>query len=280
VGAGRVGTALGVLLLEGGHHVVAASGGEASRARVDRFLPGLRLVSEAEAAAAGSIVIFAVPDDAIAPTCLAVAASLRPDQSVMHVSGSASLKALAPAREIGARTLSVHPLQTFPGVVGAIERLPGSAMAVTAEDEEGYALGERLARDVGGRPFRLPDDRKALYHAAAVFCSNYLLVVEGIAERLFQASGIENPVALFAPLAEATLDNVLRFGPSNALTGPVARGDAGTVQRNLETLRAEAPWALPAYVSLARVAAEMAERHGRLDANGRTGIERVLATWR
>jgi predicted short-subunit dehydrogenase-like oxidoreductase (DUF2520 family) len=280
VGAGRVGTALGVLLLEGGHHVVAASGREASRARVDRILPGLSLVSEAEAAAAGSIVIFAVPDDAIAPTCLAVAASLRPDQSVMHVSGSASLKTLAPAREIGARTLSVHPLQTFPGVVGAIERIPGSAMAVTAEDEEGYALGERLARDVGGRPFRLPDDNKPLYHAAAVFCSNYLAAVEGIAERLFQASGIENPVPLFAPLAEATLDNVLRLGPSNALTGPVSRGDAGTVQRNLETLRAEAPWALPAYVSLARVAAEMAERHGRLDANGRAGIERVLATWK
>jgi predicted short-subunit dehydrogenase-like oxidoreductase (DUF2520 family) len=275
-----VGTALGVLLVEAGHQVVAASGREASRARVDRFLPGLSVVSEAEAAEAGSIVIFAVPDDAIAPACLAVAGSLRPGQSVMHVSGSASLKTLAPAREAGARTLSVHPLQTFPGVVGAIERIPGSAMAVTAEDEEGYALGERLARDVGGRPFRLPDDNKPLYHAAAVFCSNYLAAVEGIAERLFQASGIENPVPLFAPLAEATLDNVLRLGPSNALTGPVSRGDAGTVQRNLETLRAEAPWALPAYVSLARVAAEMAERHGRLDANGRAGIERVLATWK
>ncbi len=269
-----------MLLVQAGHRVVAASGREASRARVDRFLPGLRFVSEAEAAAAGSIVIIAVPDDAIVPTCLAVAGSLRPGQSVVHVSGSASLETLAPAREAGARTLSVHPLQSFPGVVVAIERLPGSAMAVTAWDEEGYELGERLARDAGGRPFRLPDDRKPLYHAAAVFCSNYLAAVEGIAERLFRASGIENPLPLFAPLAEATLDNVLRLGPSVALTGPAARGDAGTVQRNLETLQAEAPWALPAYVSLARVAAEMAERQGRLDANGRSGIEKVLATWR
>jgi predicted short-subunit dehydrogenase-like oxidoreductase (DUF2520 family) len=269
-----------VLLVEAGHRAVAASGREASRARVDRFLPGLRVVSEAEAAAAGSVVIIAVPDDVIASTCVAVAGSLRPGQSVLHVSGSASLDTLAPAREAGARTLSVHPLQTFPGVVVAIERLPGSAMAVTAGDEEGYALGERLAKDVGGRPFRLPDARKPLYHAAAVFCSNYLAAVEGIAERLFQASGIENPVPLFAPLAEATLDNVLQLGPSAALTGPAARGDAGTLQRNLDTLRAEAPWAIPAYVSLAHVSAAMAERHGRLDADGRSRIEKVLATWK
>jgi predicted short-subunit dehydrogenase-like oxidoreductase (DUF2520 family) len=280
VGAGRVGTALGVLLAESGHRVVAASGRSGSRARVDRFLPGLPFLSHAEAAASASAVIIGVPDDSIAAVCEEIAGSLHAEQTVAHLSGSASLQTLAAARRTGTRTLSMHPLQTFPGVVQAIERLPGSGIAITAEDEETYALGERLAKDAGGRPFRLSDEQKPLYHAAAVFCSNYLAAVESIAEQLFHAAGLDNPVPLFAPLARATLDNVLDLGPSAALTGPAARGDAGTVQRNLEALREQAPWALPAYVALAHVAAEMAQGGGRLDAAGRERVEKVLTGWR
>jgi predicted short-subunit dehydrogenase-like oxidoreductase (DUF2520 family) len=267
-------------LAEAGHRVVAASGRSGSRARVDRFLPGLAFVSDAEAAASASVVIIGVPDDSISTTCLAIAASLRAGQTVVHLSGSASLETLAAAREAGARRFSMHPLQTFPGVVQAIERLPGSAIAVTAEDQEAYELGERLARDAGGRPFRLPDERKPLYHAAAVFCSNYLAAVQSIAQELFHAAGLDNPVPLFAPLARTTLENVLELGPSAALTGPAARGDAGTVQRNLEALREQAPWAVPAYVALAHVAAEMARGGGRLDAAGRERVEKVLTEWR
>jgi predicted short-subunit dehydrogenase-like oxidoreductase (DUF2520 family) len=280
VGAGRVGTALGVLLAEAGHHVVAASGRSGTKARVDRFLPGLPFVSHEEAAAAASVVLVGVPDDSIATVCLEIAGSLHPGQGVVHLSGSASLETLAAARARGAGTLSMHPLQTFPGVVQAIERLPGSGIAVTADDEESYSLGERLARDAGGRPFRLSDDQKPLYHAAAVFCSNYLAAVQSIAEELFHAAGLDNPVPLFAPLARATLDNVLELGPTAALTGPAARGDAGTVQRNLEALRDRAPWALPSYVALAHVATEMAQGGGRLDAAGRERVEKVLTEWR
>jgi predicted short-subunit dehydrogenase-like oxidoreductase (DUF2520 family) len=279
VGAGRVGTGLAVLLSRAGHRIVAASGRNGSRARIEHYLPGVPVVSGAEATEAADVVILGVPDDVIEPTSaeLAEAGALRDGQSVVHFSGATSLDALEAARLAGATVLSLHPLQSVPTVEAAIARLPGAAMAVTAHDEVGYALGERLAADAGGRPFRLPDERKPLYHAAAVFCSNYLVAVEGLAERLFREAGLDDPVDLFAPLARATLDNVLEDGPATALTGPAARGDAGTVQRNLEALRAHAPDAAAAYVALARVALDLAEHAGTLDAEGRARVEEVLA---
>jgi predicted short-subunit dehydrogenase-like oxidoreductase (DUF2520 family) len=279
VGAGRVGTGLAVLLSRAGHRIVAASGRDDSRLRVERYLPSVPFVDDADAVRPAGIVILGVPDGRIEPLCaeLAMAEAFGAGQSVLHLSGATPLSALEGARRAGSTVLSVHPLQTVPNVDAAVERLPGCAMAVTAHDEEGYALGERLAADAGGRPFRLPDERKPIYHAAAVFCSNYLVAVEGLAERLFRAAGLADPVELFAPLARATLDHVLGDGPADAITGPAARGDAGTVRRNLEALLAEAPDAVPAYVSLARVALTLAEEAGHLDADGRARVEEVLA---
>jgi predicted short-subunit dehydrogenase-like oxidoreductase (DUF2520 family) len=282
VGAGRVGTALAVLLARAGHRIVGASGRDRSRARVEAFLPGVPFVPPTEAVEGAEAVILGVPDDAIAPLCadLAAADALRSGRFVAHLSGAAPLLALDPARAAGALVLSLHPLQTFPDVEAGIERLPGSAVAVTAWDQDAYVVGEHLAEDAGGRPFRIPEERRALYHAAAVFCSNYLVAVEGLAERLFRVAGVDEPVRAFGPLARATLDNVLRAGPAAALTGPVARGDAGTVRRNLEALSTHAPDAVSAYVALARASLALADRSGQLSAEGRTRIRGVLDRWR
>lgn len=282
VGAGRVGTALGVLLARAGRRVLAASGGEASRERVARHLPKTGFVDHVTAAAAAEVIILGVPDDAIAPLAadLARSEALRPGHWVIHLSGSVSLEALDPARAAGARPLSMHPLQTFPDVEKAVRRLPGSAVAVTADDEDGYAVGASLAREIGGRPFRLSDDRKPLYHAAAVFCSSYLAVVEALAERLFAAAGLEDPRAAMAPLAEATLANAIGLGAAEAVTGPAARGDAGTVRRNLDALSAEAPDVIPSYVALATAALDLGEQTGRLAHEERARVQEVLDRWR
>jgi predicted short-subunit dehydrogenase-like oxidoreductase (DUF2520 family) len=281
VGAGRVGTALAVLLGKAGHRVVAASGREASRARVDRYLPGTLFHRPADAARLGEVVLLAVPDDVVAEICGRIASGdgFREGQWVAHLSGSVPLLALGPARAAGATVLSLHPMQTVPDVDSGIEDLPGVAVSVTAWDEAGYAGGESLARDIGSRPFRLDEERKPLYHAAAVFCSNYLVAVEGIAEKLFRRAGAKDPVPLFAPLAEAALENALRLGPAAALTGPVARGDTGTVRRNLEALDRHAPEAVGAYVALARAAAELAASDGRLQPAERREVEEVLRGW-
>lgn len=285
IGAGRVGTALAVLLERANHRVVAASGWERTRARVRRYLPFTTFVSAQvaqQAANAATLIIVAVPDDAIAEVCSTLAShgAFGSRQHVVHLSGAVGLDALAPASELGARPLSVHPLQTVPDVEEGIRNLPGSSFAVTAADEAGFAFGEALVVAVEGRPFRLADDMKPLYHAAAVFCSNYLVAVQGVAEHLFSLAGLDDPVPLFAPLARTALDTALERGPAAALTGPAVRGDVGTIVRNLEALAKHAPEAVGAYVELAAAAADIAVRGGRLAPEDRARLQEVFDQWR
>jgi predicted short-subunit dehydrogenase-like oxidoreductase (DUF2520 family) len=165
-------------------------------------------------------------------------------------------------------------------VEAAVEAIPGAAFAVTAHDERGHGLGERLARDAGGRPFPIADELKPLYHAAAVFASNYLVTVTALAEELQRTAGVPDPIAALTPLQEATLANVHRVGSAEALTGPAVRGDAITLQRNLEALTRHAPGAVRPYVALADLALALAERSGRVPPAGREAVEEVLGRWR
>ena len=281
VGAGRAGTAVAVLLRRAGHHIVAVSGRDATRDRVARYLPGTPVVDAVDAARAAPLVLLGVPDDAIAPTVSRLAASdaLRPGVWVAHLAGALGLDVLKRARDAGARRLAIHPLQTFPDVDGGIARLPGCSVAVTADDGEGLAIGASLARDLGANPFELADDKRALYHAAAVFASNHVLVTSAVAARLFGSAGMPDPVRAMLPLQRASLDNVARLGPDEGLTGPAVRGDAGTVDRNLEALAATDPGAIPAYVAMARLALDIGERTARLEPDRRAAVEEVLARW-
>jgi predicted short-subunit dehydrogenase-like oxidoreductase (DUF2520 family) len=281
VGAGRVGTAIAVLLERAGHRIVGISGRAETRGRASAHLPHAPFLEQAEAAAAAELVVIGTPDDVIEPTAgaLAAAAAVGPGTWVSHLSGALGLDALRPSRHAGARILAIHPLQTFPDVDSALERLPGCSIAVTAEDEEGYVLGERLADDLHADPFRLADELRPLYHAAAVFASNYLVTASAIAESLFAAAGLPDPARAMAPLQRASLDHVEQLGPARALTGPAVRGDAGTIRRNLEALDRHAPGLVPSYVTMARATLDLAERSGRLPSGSRAAVEEVLAGW-
>jgi predicted short-subunit dehydrogenase-like oxidoreductase (DUF2520 family) len=281
VGAGRVGTAMAVLLGRAGHRIVAVAGRGLTRDRASRFLSGVPFLDPADAARAGEFVLIGVLDDDIQAIAGLIAGSggFVPGQWVAHLSGASGLDVLSPARAAGARPLALHPLQTFPDVAGALERIPGCAMAVTAEDDEGYATGERIADDLMARPFRLEDSMRPLYHAAAVFASNYLIVTSVIAEDLFRRAGVLDPVSAMLPLQRASLDNMERLGAAEALTGPAVRGDATTIERNLAALRAVKPDVVAAYVVLCRAALELASGSGRLPQDRRAAVEAVLARW-
>jgi predicted short-subunit dehydrogenase-like oxidoreductase (DUF2520 family) len=256
-------------------------GRAATAARVAAHLPAVPVLDAAEAAAAAEVAVIGTPDDAVEPVVrsLVEAAAVGPHLAVVHLSGSLGIEALREARDAGATVLSMHPLQTFPDVDAAVERLPGSPVAVTASDDEGYTLGERLARDLGARPFRLADELRPLYHAAAVFASNYLVTTSAIAEELFGAAGVPDPASAMAPLQRASLDHVERLGAEGALTGPVVRGDAGTIRRNLEALSRHAPTTVPAYVAMARASLDLAVRSGRLSPDVRAAVDDVLDAW-
>jgi predicted short-subunit dehydrogenase-like oxidoreductase (DUF2520 family) len=274
-----VATAFGVLLERVGYRVVAVSGRRPSHDRAQQYLPFATFMLPEEAARETDVAIFGVPDDLIAKGAevMGEAGAFRRKQRVVHLSGSVGLEALAPAKKAGAEVLSVHPLQTVPDVDFGVERLPGSPMAVTATTEPANRFGEDLVRAVGGEPFRLPDAAKPAYHAAAVFCSNYLTVVEALAEELLRSAKVDDPLAKMAPLARATLDRALELGPGVALTGPAARGDVGTMARNLQAIGENAPNLIPAYWVLARHAARLAHEAGRLSAEDRAQVEDVLS---
>jgi predicted short-subunit dehydrogenase-like oxidoreductase (DUF2520 family) len=158
------------------------------------------------------LVLLCVPDSAIAE----VAASVSPGPWVAHVSGATPLAALAPH----ARRFSVHPLQTFTRERGA-EQLDGAWAAVTAETEAARAAGRWLAETLGLRPFDLADSARTLYHAGAVFASNYVVTLQRAASLLFESAGA--PPEALEPLMRRTIENGFE------LTGPIARGDWHTV---------------------------------------------------
>jgi len=281
VGAGRVGTAIGVLLARAGHEIVAVSGREATADRIARYLPGVPLLEPAEAAAGAELVVVGVPDDLLEPLIrtLTDAGAFRDGAWVVHVSGANGLSVLDPVRNVGARRLAIHPLQTFPDVEAALQSIPGCWVAVSADDADGDGLGADLARDLGANPFRLADERRPLYHAAAVFASNGIVAVSAIAERLFSLAGVPDPNAAMRPLQEATVRNVGRVGAGAAQTGPAVRGDSGTIQRNLQALAEDAPEAIEPYLVLCRVLLDLAVGSGRLAPEGRETAEKVLAGW-
>jgi predicted short-subunit dehydrogenase-like oxidoreductase (DUF2520 family) len=207
IGSGRVGSAIGARLAERGV-AVRADGAE--------------------------LVLLCVPDAAIA----AVAAAIPPGPWAAHVSGATPLAALSPHQ----RRFSLHPLQTFTRTRGA-EQLDGAWAAVTADTDEARGVARWLAEMLGLRPFGLADEARTLYHAGAVFASNYIVTLQHAATLLFAAAGA--PPEALEPLMRRTIDNGFE------LTGPISRGDWATVDAHLHEIREHAPQLEHLYETLA-----------------------------
>jgi predicted short-subunit dehydrogenase-like oxidoreductase (DUF2520 family) len=256
VSAGRVGSVLGAALARAGHTVVAASGlSAASLRRAEQLLPDVPLLPPDEVVRRADLVLLALPDDALAGMVRGLVATdaLRPGQIVVHTSGAHGVGLLRPAADVGVLPLALHPVMTFTGRPEDLERVATCSIGVTAADgdEVAWNVGEALAMEMGAEPVRIPEAARALYHAALAHGANHLMTLVADCTELLRDSGISAPERLIAPLLSAALDNVLRHG-DRALTGPVARGDIGTVRAHLTVLEERAPAVAPTYAALAR----------------------------
>jgi len=257
VGAGRVGAVLGAALAAAGYPVTAVSArSAASRARAADLLPGAAVVAPRAVAAGADLLVVAVPDDALAGVAAELSGTVRPGQVVLHTSGGYGVGVLSPVAARGARPIALHPAMTFTGRAGDLDRLRGIGYGVTAPDEV-RPLATRLVADLGGVPEWVAEPDRALYHAALAHGANHLATLVNEAADRLRDAGVRDPQRLLAPLLAAALDNALTLGDA-ALTGPVVRGDAGTVARHLTALERAAPESVTAYRALARRTADRA----------------------
>jgi predicted short-subunit dehydrogenase-like oxidoreductase (DUF2520 family) len=268
IGTGTVGSALAVKLHENNYRVTAVSSRTGvSSERLAKQFPGCIAAKDNQQVADMSDLVFiTTPDSQIS----VVVSSVRwhPGQYVIHCSGADSVESLYPAFEFGAQIGAFHPLQTFASVKQAIENIAGSTFAIEAEEPLKTILKE-LAAVLKGTCIELTAGDKVVYHAAAVMACNYLTTLVKLADDLWQTFGIPRDEATKAllPLLQGTLNNIAAVGIPQALTGPVARGDIGTVEKHIEALRREAPDVLNTYCELGLQTIPVALAKGKIDEN-------------
>jgi predicted short-subunit dehydrogenase-like oxidoreductase (DUF2520 family) len=256
VGPGRAGLSLGTALQRAGHQaagVLARSSGAASDAAGELECRALEWADELPPA---DLLILAVSDDSIEEVAGRLAPAAGAVRFAVHLSGLKPVAALRPLSVAGPRIGAFHPLQTLPNPVDGAAVLPGAWVAVTADDAELREFLEDLALSISARPFPLPDSYRDLYHAAAAASSNYVITTLALAEALFGLVGV--PFEAARPLVAAVTDNAFRLGPLAALTGPIARGDIGTVRGQLAAVARWAPELEDDYRALAKATARVA----------------------
>ncbi len=277
VGAGPVATALAVAFDRAGWVVGGAvSRDEGRRRRFAALVPGARLLSDPRGIVDDChLVIVAVPDDAIAQ----VAARIRlySGQAIVHTSGALGADVLVPSLAAGTQAGSMHPLIAFADVERAVVALPGCTVAVEAEQPLLGLLGE-MAGSIGAHPVALPPGSKPAYHAAAVLAAaGTISLLDTIAE-LGRVAGLDEAqsLAIYLPLVEGTIGNARALGIARALTGPMTRGDVGTLEAHAATLAARAPEAAALHREVALRAIAIAERRGAIDASSADALRATL----
>ncbi|MCI9887142.1 DUF2520 domain-containing protein [Micrococcales bacterium 31B] len=237
IGAGRVGPVLASVFRSVGHAVIGIHARSApSRERVEDLVPGVPCISIEDIVERSELVVLAVPDDELEPLVRRLAAEQRwhAGQLVAHVSGRYGVGVLAAAQEQGAIPLALHPAMTFSGTHLDVARLQGCPFGVTAP-AIALPIVQALAIELGGEPVVIAEGDRSLYHAALSHGANHLVTLVAQARDALRAMGVDQPGTLLGPLLHAALDAALAEG-DQALTGPVRRGDVGTVRAHLAAL--------------------------------------------
>lgn len=277
IGAGITGTSLAVRLYQQGYPIVAVSSRTLTSAeKLSKRIKDCQVYKTAqEVADRAELVFITTPDDLISEVAATVCWHNR--QSVVHCSGAHSTNILESARQFGANPGCFHPLQTFASVEKAIENLPGSTFAIEAEESLLTVLKE-MATSMAGNWVILKACDKVLYHAAAVFACNYLVTLVKLATDLWQDFGVprEQAIKALLPLLRGTLSNIENVGLPDCLTGPIARGDVGTIKKHIEALEKEKPYLLSSYKQLGLQTIPIALDKGKIDSDKAKELQTLL----
>jgi predicted short-subunit dehydrogenase-like oxidoreductase (DUF2520 family) len=280
LGLGKVGTAIGFLLKSSGYRIVSiASRSASSLSRGITYTGGKPYKNFSDAAAQAECILITTSDDAIASVCEKISSkgSINPGKKVIHMSGAGGLNLLESAHNAGANIACIHPLQSFADVEGAIKNIPGSTFGITAE-EKIKEWSVQMVRHLGGIPFFVSDVDKPLYHIAACIASNYLTTLMHMVQEIYQSLGLnhEDAVRAFWPLVKGTMSNIETKGTIQALTGPVSRGDIGTIKKHIHALRNKMPSFLEAYSILGILTADLGLEKKTLSPRNAELIKKIL----
>ena len=243
VGGGRLGKSVARLAHDSGRYRIGAllCRSRASALVARDFVGAGVALTDLAALPAADITLLAVPDGEIAAVAaaLAEAGMIAAGSVVCHASGVGEAALLAPLAARGVRCASLHPAFSFADPARAVAGFAGTRCALEG-DVAALPLLQSLAADIGGVPFVLAPGGKAAYHAALSIASNYLVTLHDLAARVAAQAGMADEVAaaVLGGLMRQTLDNTLALGPAAAMTGPIARGDAGTVAKHRAVLSA------------------------------------------
>ena len=277
IGGGKVGRTL-MSLTQGaaGYTLsdVASRDATGANAAVEALAAGRAVASFTDLRPA-DLWFLTVPDDAIADVARALAvtpglaAGHGPRPVAVHCSGFLSSEALAPLRNLGWLTASCHPVLSFADPDLAARQFPGTLCGIEG-DAEAVAQIEAFVLAISGRPFAVKAEKKALYHAAAVFSNNFTVVLQAVAMDVWLEAGVSTEVAseLCASLLDGAAANVAALGPSAALTGPAARGDQNVIEVEERSLAAWQPDAAVLYRDLSRLARSLKRTGSALGATG------------
>jgi predicted short-subunit dehydrogenase-like oxidoreductase (DUF2520 family) len=277
IGTGTIGSALALTLHSRGYPVVAVSSRyHASARKLAQAINGCSAVTDnQEVADTAEFVFITTPDDVIAP--VASQTKWHQGQYVVHCSGADTTDILEPARKGGAYVGVFHPLQTFAGAREALENMPGSTFTLEAE-EPLLGILQDMASALGGHWIELKAGDKAAYHAAAVIACNYLVTLVKMATDLWQTFGIprEKATRALLPLIRGTVHNIETIGIPRCLTGPIARGDSGTIKKHLEALEKVSPDMLTTYKELGLRTIPIALAKGRINEQQAEELKTIL----
>lgn len=269
IGPGRLGQAVTALLRQQGYPITAIVGRDRLRTvAAARFIGAeLMATTDINRCAPADIILIATADDQLAATAAQLWATvpLRDTTLLVHCSGLHPAAILKQAADTPQHALAMHPLQTFANGEQGMNSLAGCFFSLEGDDQA-IEQGQQLVRDLGGESFIIEGQYKARYHAAACMASNFITTLIDSAGQVLNQCNPQQaiPVAVLGPLIRTAVENSLTFGPKTALTGPIVRGDDGTVASHLEQLKQHHPDLVALYQQLGLQTVDLAQRANRL----------------